>query len=151
MRPGAPVAAWLPWAVAAAVMLAIPGTVVPVLGALNRSKSANQVVNNSLAILTPMIGEADKARQAIDEPRSAARREYAVRSQTLDKVLSGWVNAEKSNLTQARRAPVDVLKPASVQPGAPNEFQLVVRDGSAVGQGQLMAEIHEVRGGDRQK
>lgn len=148
-RTGWRVAAWLPWAVAAAVWLAIPGTVLPVLGVLDRAHTARTEVEQSVAQLEPKIDEATRAKVAIDEPRAAARRELAGRSQQLEAVLAKWYATEKAGATQARKTPVEVLKPASVQPGAPNDFEVRVLDGLAGGHSQLYAEIHEVRAGDK--
>src|SRR5206468_1442364 len=64
------VAAWLPWAVAAAVLVAIPGTVVPVLGILNRAESARRDADTSVARVTVAEGDADKAREAAERPRA---------------------------------------------------------------------------------
>ena len=93
--------AWLPWAVAAAVWLAIPGTVLPVLNILHRADRTQADADRSISQLEPKIAEADKARLAIDEPRNAARRNLAAHSQHLDAVLAKWLNTESEALARA--------------------------------------------------
>lgn len=139
-------AAWLPWAVAAAVLMALPGTILPVLGILDRATAARKQADDRAEVLASRVQDAERARQEVDTSRTAARLELAARTQALEGVLVRWVAAEKAGLAQARKTSVDVLKPASIQPGAPNEFQLVVRDG-VHSPNRLMAEIHEVRKG----
>ena len=139
--------AWLPWAVAAAVWLAIPGTVLPVLNILHRADRTQADADRSMSQLEPKIAEADKARLAIDEPRNAAGGATWPRAaQHLDAVLAKWLNTESEALARARRSPVDVLNRPPLQPGAPNEFDVFVHDGLAGGHTQLTAKIHEVRG-----
>ena len=147
------IGAWLPWAVAAAVLLAIPGTVIPVLGLMNRAETAQPRCRG----VDRKADSADRAGRTRRGSRSmnrvkAAQRDLAVRTQELDRVLTGWFNTETAKLAagRGRRSGVDVLKPASLQPGAPNE--LAIRVGGLAGvPGNLTAEIHEVRGDGAQR
>jgi putative zinc finger protein len=143
------VAVWLPWAVAAAVVLAIPGTVIPVLNILNKADAARQEARRSSDRLPSLVDQLDVARSEIDTPRAAARRELAARTQELERVMNKLLAMEKDGVAKVGKVSVDVLKPAALQPGAPNEFHVIVRDGLAAGRSNLKAEIHEVRGDNK--
>jgi hypothetical protein len=150
---GLSVGFWLPWAVAAAVLLAIPGTVIPVLNLMKRAEQARREAGESIDKLPVLTAQVDRARMEIDEPVRTAQRELAVKTQELDRVLRNWLTAEKEKLTQApsRRSGVEVLKPATLQPGAPNELAIRLGNGPAGATGRLTAEIHEVRGEGAQR
>jgi anti-sigma factor RsiW len=137
------VATWLPWAVAAAVLLAIPGTVIPVLGTLSRAETARKEARESALTAHAMVGEMEKVQLDADKPRRAARIDLAAAKQHHDVLLAEWMKKEKESLTAARKTTVDVFKTASLQPGAPNEFYLVVNDAGAIANGRLLAEVRD--------
>jgi len=142
------IASWLPWGVAAAILIAIPGTVLPVLGILERAEQVQRNANDAVAHLEPMANEVETALQEIDAPRVAARRELAFRTQHLDAILGKWLSSKKSPSPGARMDSEELIrvrKPVSVQPGAPNELEVFVHGEVPTGNGHLIAEIHEVR------
>ena len=132
-RPASRVESWLPWAVAAAVLLAIPGTVIPVLG---RARTAPQTARTDADATTAKLDAAstdvEQARRPDAEhgSASAAARDWPPRSRRRrHPERSGWTRGEgRWRSRSPASSTVDVLKPAAVQPGAPNEFHLVVRD-----------------------
>ncbi|MBA4062711.1 MAG: hypothetical protein C0501_03215 [Isosphaera sp.] len=141
----AAVARWLPWAVAAAVLVAVPGTVLPVRDLLSRAEAARAAAADTAA-------RSDQARLALDSATAEAGRPLAdaqfkllAAQQQHDGVLARWVDEEKAALQalEARRVTWEVRKPAAVQPGAPNEFLLVVRDPGAAPPGRLLAEVRD--------
>src|SRR5207244_2905792 len=54
------VAVWLPWAVAAAVLVAIPGTVVPVMDVLGRAEAARRDAEGSTAKVAAVLDDIEK-------------------------------------------------------------------------------------------
>jgi hypothetical protein len=68
--------------------------------------------------------------------------------QTQTALLNKWVDEQKAAVRSAtaRKLTVDVMKPATVQPGAPNDFLLVVKDERErwEARGKLVAEVRAV-------
>ena len=124
------VAVALPWAVAAAVLLAVPGTVVPVLNIFDRATVAQRGAE--------LAGrDADDARLAFanveyarESRLSDAQLKLTTAEQAQTALLDRWVDEQKAAVQTAatRKLTIDIQKPATVQPGAPNDFLLVVRD-----------------------
>ena len=139
------IAAWLPWAIAAAILLAIPGTVVPVLGVLDRAETAQRNADESTAKLTMTLSKYNDARSEAEGLRSSASRAVIESHQMLESILTSWVADEKavSQAQQSRKLTWNVLKPAAVQPGAPNEFLLVVSDRNSTPHGRVVAEVRD--------
>ncbi len=137
------IAAFLPWAVAAAVVLAIPGTVIPVLGTLNRAQTARKDADTSAEKLTALLADREKVEMEIREPRVAAARDFFAKKQNPVLLFNKWLEEEKQILSVAHKTSVDVYKPASFQPGATNELQLVIHDPAATPNGRLFAEIRD--------
>ncbi len=141
------VAAAIPWAVAAAVLLAIPGTVLPVVSLFRQFHQAKYEVEVAQR-------DADSLRQAAQESQAHLLRtlqdaefKLTTAQQNQHAILDRWVKEQKAAVetVTARRLSVDVLKPATVQPGAPNDFILVVndrRDAWESTRKHLVAEIH---------
>jgi hypothetical protein len=136
---------WLPWAVAAAVLVAVPGTVVPVRGLLDRAETARADADRlaeeaTAARLTLGRAVADAGRPLADAQLKliAARQEH-------DGLAARWVAAEQAaaQAAEGRQLTWGVQKPAAVQPGAPNEFLIVVRDHGAAPPGRLVAEVRD--------
>jgi hypothetical protein len=139
------VATWLPWAIAAAVLLAIPGTVVPVLGVLDRAETARKNADDSTAKLDISLRKYNDARYEADALRARTSLARVEAEQVLQSILTKWVADEKatSQAQDARKVTWDVLKPAAVQPGAPNEFLLVVHDRNTTPHGRVVAEVRD--------
>ena len=137
--------AGLPWAVAAAILLAIPGTVIPVQSILRRAESARQEADTAAARLDGITARLEAIDREARQLRDAARLRLAAARQAHDALLANWLRDEKAALqTQtARTLTWDVLKPASLQPGAPNELLLVVRDRGATPPGRVLAEVRD--------
>ena len=139
------IAAFLPWAVAAAVLLAIPGTVVPVVSVFSRADGARRAVE----IAQRDVDEANRATASVRSARKNrlddAQLKLANAEQTQVLLLDQWVDKQKAAVEATdRKLTIDVWKSATVQPGAPNDFLLVVRDERNVGQsrsGKLVAEV----------
>ncbi len=154
------VAGILSWAVAAAVLIAIPGTVVPVLGIFDRSDAADRAAGTAKLNADAADRAAGTAAGAVETAKnqrqsslSAAQLRLTVAEQTQTALLNTWVKEQKvaAQTATARKLTVDVLKPATVQPGAPNDFLVVVRDGrerwETVGK-RMVAEVHAVEASD---
>ncbi|MDY3562348.1 hypothetical protein R5W23_003814 [Gemmata sp. JC673] len=139
------VAAVVPWVVAAAVLLAVPSTVVPVLNTFRTAAEegrAAEAADREVAAAARAVEEVKHARTA---RLGDAEMRLATAEQARVALLDRWL-AEQKAVAQAaftRKLNVNVLKPATVQPGAPNDFLLVVRDerdGSAR-RSRLVAEV----------
>ena len=150
----------LPWAVAATVLLAIPGTVVPVLDLFDRAATADHAAGTAALTADAATREAGAAAGAVasaqsarESSLSAARFRLTVAEQAQTALLNNWVKEQKAaaQAATARKLTVDVLKPATVQPGAPNDFLVVVRDGrerwESAGK-RMVAEVHAVEASD---
>ncbi len=141
------IAAILPWAVAATVLLAIPGTVVPVLSVFRRADSTRREAE----VAQLGADEANTATATVRRGRgtrlSDAQLKLVTAEQTQTALFNTWVDEQKTAVqtAAAHKITIDVLKPATVQPGAPNDFRLVVRDERPVWESRdtkLVAEIH---------
>ena len=137
------VAAWASWAVAAAVLVAIPGTVVPVLGVLGRAEAARRDAEQTAARAAAAADEWRAAEAAVVKRNSDRQMALAAAQQAPELILGKWMEDEKAALESQQRAGVRVLKPVTVQPGAPNEFLLVIRDRDAVPTGRVVAEVRD--------
>jgi len=140
---GSTLARIIPWAIAAAVLVAIPGTVVPVLDLLNQAKVARRDADDSAARAADALRVFESTGRNMDEARSAAHAKLLMAKQAHDGLLAKWVSDEKAAaLNQdTRRLTWEVMKPAAVQPGAPNEFLLVVNHHKNAPSGRVIAEF----------
>jgi anti-sigma factor RsiW len=136
---------WIAWAIAAGVMLAIPGTVIPVLSALNQAELAGKATDDSIASASAAMDEVKQAANADRKQRTDAEFKLANAKQIQESLFASWVADEKTVIqTQtAQKMPVDVIKPASAQPGAPNDFFLVLRDHALAPNTRLIAEVRD--------
>jgi hypothetical protein len=155
VRPAAGKGGWrvavaLPWAVAAAVLLAVPGTVVPVLSAFDRAAAATRAADAARR-------EADEAGRAVAAVSGARERQLAdaqvrlaAAEQSRAALLEKWVGEQTAaaRAADAGKLTIDVLKPAAVQPGAPNDFRVVVRDARALWEASGTRLVAEVRASD---
>jgi hypothetical protein len=147
------VAAVLPWAVAAAVLLAIPGTVVPVLGIFDAAAKANRSADSAKADAATAETAAANLRGARDSALTGARFKLTTAEQAQASILNQWVEAQKAATLAAanRKLNIDVYKPQTVQPGAPNDFLVVVRDSREnweLDGKRMVAEVHAVDSSD---
>ena len=123
-------AAVIPWAIAATVLLAIPGTVVPVLDIYNRADSAGR---DAELAQRDVDAAASAVRIAKDESArglNAAQDRLTAAQQAELALLNQWTKALKEAARTATepKLAVDVRKPVTIQPGAPNDFLVVVRE-----------------------
>jgi hypothetical protein len=139
------VGGFFPWAVAAAVLLAVPGTVYPVLGVLHRAEAARRDAESADAKAAAALREYAVADRDANQSRLAAHVRAREAQQAHDNLLARWVADEKAALQAqaSRRLTWDLLKPAATQPGAPNEFLLVVRDTNPTPGGRIVAEFRD--------
>ncbi|HEY1190333.1 MAG TPA: hypothetical protein VGE74_22055, partial [Gemmata sp.] len=138
-------AAVVPWAVAAAVLLAVPGTVVPVLNIFDRAEAASRDARTARHRADEAALVTATARRARDGRLSDAQMKLTTAEQTRVALLDKWFDEQKAaaQTASAQKLTIDVLKPATIQPGAPNDFLVVLRDernGSAR-RAQLVAEV----------
>lgn len=146
-------AAVLAWAVAAAVLLAVPSTVVPVLGAfgdLERARAEAEVARRDAdrfeSESRDLVATGDSRLKALESKLTAAEQGRAA-------LLNNWMEDQRRAVeaATARRLVVDVVKPATVQPGAPNDFLVVVRDARPNWENtgkRMVAEVHAVDASD---
>ena len=136
---------WLSWAIAASVLLAIPGTVLPVMGILKRAELAHKATELSVATADVKAAEKEQAEDSLRKTREDAVNKFASAKQLQESLLAQWIAEEKASIQSlaVRKLTVDVLKPATVQPGAPNEFLLVLRDRGLASNAQLLAEVRD--------
>jgi len=143
----------LPWAIAVAVLIAIPSTVIPVLGIFDRADRTSrdaEIARREADTATNAVATA-QARRA--KSLTDAQFKLAVAEQTQTALLSKWLEEQKKAARDAttRKFTVDVLKPATVQPGAPNDFVVVVNDRRPLWETtgkRMIAEIHAVDAAD---
>ena len=146
------VAAVFPWAVAAAVLIAIPGTVVPVLGIFKTAEHANREAASAKLTVADTTTNLEVAKNEVTRSLNNAEFQYTAALQAQTTLLDRWTEEQKSldQKAMVRKFSVDVLKPATVVPGAPNDFIVVVndkRDWETVGK-NTVAEIHAVDASD---
>lgn len=140
------VSGWLPWAVAAAVLVAIPGTVFPVLNILERAAAARTQATAATARANRMAEETESARHAASQPLNEAIRNLAAAKQAHELLVSKWIaeqNALEQALNDRSRMAVAVGKPATLQPGAPNELLLTVLNQGSTPRGTVFAEVRD--------
>lgn len=143
----------LAWAVAAAVLLAIPGTVVPVLSAFNRAEGAKFQAETARRNAALLAGDVEYVKAGIQKRQSDAEFKVTAAEQNEIALLNKWVEEQKTavqNVT-ARRLDINVQKPATVQPGAPNDFVVVVNDLREQWErrnARMVAEVHAVGASD---
>ncbi len=142
---GSRIARILPWAVAAAVLIAIPGTVVPVLNLLNRAEVARRDANDSTTQAADALRAFEVTTRNVDQARAAAHIHLVAAKQAHDGLLAKWVDDEKSaaQTQDTRKLTWEVMKPAAVQPGAPNEFLVVINNRTNAPSGPVFAEIRD--------
>jgi len=137
----------LSWAIAAAVLLAVPGTVIPVWGLLKRAETTRAEAAASFARATEATRATQTLQNQITQQREAAAQALNEARQAHDAVLTRWVAEERAilqALTDRNKMLVEVRKPAAIQPGAPNEFLVSIRgDRSTAPNARLYAEIRD--------
>lgn len=146
-------AAVLSWAVAAAVLIAVPSTVVPVMGMFGDAERAQNEVELAKRDADRFEHESVEARSTGDARLKSLESKLTAAEQAQKALLNNWMDDQRRavEVATARRLTVDVVKPATVQPGAPNDFLVVVRDARAnwetTGK-RLLAEVHAVDASD---
>jgi hypothetical protein len=132
----------LPWAVAVAVLLAVPGTVVPVLDLFDRAAAAGRAAELAKREAEAAAGTARAAVQEREGGLAAALDRYTAARQAEKALLDQWTTAERA--ATDRKLTLEVRRPAAVMPGAPNDFVVVVRDRRdnwEATRGRLVAEV----------
>ncbi|QJW94871.1 hypothetical protein [Frigoriglobus tundricola] len=143
----------LAWAVAAAVLIAVPGTVVSVLEIFDRAAAANRDARAAWRAADDAVGAVETVRLRRAQSLSDAGLKLAAAEQAQASLLSKWVSAQKEAVQADanRKLVVEVQKPATVQPGAPNDFLVVVRDSRPLWETagkRMVAEVHAVDASD---
>lgn len=136
---------WIAWAIAAAVLLAIPGTAIPVLGVLDRAEQVCHSTGDSVASANAAVAEVQEATNTYRRKSTDLDARVANAQQIQESLVANWV-ADEKNVAQfqtANKLPVDIHKPACVQPGAPNDFLLVLRDFALTPSSRLVAEVRD--------
>lgn len=160
--PAAAAARWLSWSVAAAIWLTGPLILLTVHDRRHQLQSAQQEWFLRQEEVQTLEQQWQQNQRQRDEQLAEARRQVAAAEQLALGLLERWL-ADSQRLAQAASEPVDVLGPLRLQPGAPNDLLLVLRDHTAANSGRLLAEIRDQndavlysrrldpeRGGDRQ-
>jgi hypothetical protein len=144
-RKGNRYGAWAAWAIAASVLIAIPTTVIPLQGELDRAELARQATDQSVARASVAAAEFKQAVSELEERQAKLHKNLEVARRSQELVLAEWVAEEKrlAAAQLARKVTVDVVKPATVQPGAPNEFLLVLEDHGLAPKTRLVAEVRD--------
>jgi hypothetical protein len=146
-------AAVVSWAVAAAVLIAVPSTVVPVLNAFDSAERAKAEAEVALNDADRFETDAFAVRTKGHSRLKALESKLTAAEQARAALLNNWVEDQRRavDAATARRLTVDVVKPAAVQPGAPNDFLVVVRDARANWENtgkRMVAEVHAVDASD---
>jgi hypothetical protein len=118
--------AWVGWAVAAGVLALAAGVVVP-------TTSWGRDYQTARDRATAAATRAADARATLDEAVGTLERHTAAARQRHDVLLAQWAAAERA-ATRAeadRKLTVEVVKPAALQPGAPNDFLVSVHGDDA--------------------
>lgn len=142
-------AAILPWAIAVAVLIAIPSTVIPVLGIFDRVDRTSHDAQTAQREADTAANAVATAQARIAKNLTDAQFKFTVAEQTQTALLHKWLDEQKKAARDAttRKFTIDVLKPATVQPGAPNDFVVVVNDRRPLWETtgkRMIAEIHAV-------
>ena len=130
LKPAGRRRSWVPWAVAAGVLTMVPGAVIPLGGWSAKYEHARQVAVAAVGRTTEAHIAAAKAEVVANRRRDLIQQQYDDAKRVHDAVLGEWVAAvrEAEQADKNRKLAVDVVKPASVQPGAPNHFLVALRD-----------------------
>jgi hypothetical protein len=132
------------WAVAASVLVGVSAAALVVNGRVERADTAR----GDVAVAHTRAVDARDAVSSAHQQLSGKHRQVAFgfdqARRKHDDLLSEWVAAERKALTtpSSQRLAVQVTKPAAVQPGAPNTFELSVQQlGSVSIADQLLVEV----------
>jgi anti-sigma factor RsiW len=147
------VAAILPWAVATAVLIAIPSTVVPVLNIHKNADRTHRDAETARLSAEDATKSVELARAEVKKSLSGAEFQVYAAKQAETALAGRWMDEQDKLAKNAtvRKFSVDVLKPANVTPGAPNDFIVVVNDRRDLWETtgkNLVAEIHAVDASD---
>jgi hypothetical protein len=115
------------------------------MGVLDRAAAARAAAENSTAKVSATLSDLEKAQRDAERRREANDLLLVSAQQVPDSILTQWIAEETAlrKTEEARRVTWEVVKPAAVQPGAPNEFLLVVRDRERVPTGNVVAEVRD--------
>lgn len=140
---------WVRWVVAASLLALIPGTLLP-LGAWSaRYQAARVEVDDSVTRLADAKAAVERAQGGLAGTGLEAEKQLLAAQQRADAVLAEWVAAERSADRQQamRKISVDVAKPVSVQPGAPNDFVVTLKGAeNAPQESRIEAEVRDQAG-----
>jgi hypothetical protein len=136
---------WSAWASVAAVLVLIPSAILPVRHVTGNYDDARHAADEA----SGRYGEARSRRDGIVAGVRVARRpvevEYNSARDWHDAVLAEWVANEQiaDRAERNRKLAIEVDRPAAVQPGAPNEIVVVVKDTGALPPGRVEAEVRD--------
>ncbi len=140
---------WLAWAVAATVLLGAGASLWTIEQRRSRAIDAHNTARASAEQTAALRTAMEAAQRDAVEFRKKAANDVEAAQQKHDATLLGWVEAEKEALrTPAeRRLAVRVVKPAALQPGAPNDIDLsVVSAGVTVTAAPVLVEVRDQTG-----
>lgn len=138
--------AWLPWAVAAAVLVMVGAVALPVRTWMKRHDAASREYAGVADRAKATRVNWETARDALAGKHADAHRNYQDAKQAHDAILADWLAAEKAaaKADADRKLTVQVIRPAAVQPGAPNDFVVYLRDkGNTIANARVEAEFRD--------
>jgi hypothetical protein len=122
-----------------------------VLGLFGRAERAGREAESARLDAEAAAGTAEAAREGRRKALSDAEFKFTTAEQARAALLNKWREERQARADRAGEFSVDVLKPAALQPGAPNDFVVVVNDRRALWEGadkSLVAEVHAVDASD---
>jgi anti-sigma factor RsiW len=126
-KPAAPARwAWVPVALAASVLLVAAGWAVTAAFDTAGYAFHRTQVDRDLQTLRDIEAEKDRLRAKMAD----AEREHRTAEEQFSKVQTQWIDAEKAAAERLSKLPflLDVAGPATALPGAPNVYQVMVRN-----------------------
>ena len=134
---------WGRWLVAASLLILIPAAVLPVSGWASRFEAARRAADRANAEYADALSVHERLRSALDQDRAGRRAAVASAKERHDRLLNDWVRDERAAAQADDRLTVEVNRPASLQPGAPNELLVSVR---GPGREPVEAEVRDQDG-----
>jgi hypothetical protein len=133
---------WERWVVAASLLVLIPAAVLPVSGWASKSDAARRTADRADSEYADARGVVERLSTAFDREQANRQTALAVAKQNHDRALSEWVKDEKLAAQQSAdsRITVEIDRPSSLQPGAPNELLVSI---SGSGRDVVEAEVRD--------
>ena len=136
---------WTAWASVAVVLVLVPGAVLPVRQVADRYDAARRAAAAAAARLTDARSERDRIAAGVRDSRRPIEVALADARKRHNDVLAQWVAHEVAaeQAERTRKVAVELDRPAAVQPGAPNEVAVIVKDASGLPAGRVEAEVRD--------